>query len=59
MLKSEIVFNLMNKKIMLIVLMIWLNKFNLSVKILKNKYFSYLKTLFSSSYHVLYSVPSF
>ena len=59
MLKSEIVFNLMNEKMMLIVLIIWLNEFDLSVKVLKNKYSSYFKTLFSFSYYVLYFIFSF
>ena len=59
MLRPEIVFNLMNEKVMLIVLIIWLNEFDLNVKVLKNKYSSHFKTLFSFSYHVLYSVFSF
>ena len=46
----------MNEKIMLIVLMIWLNEFDLNVKVLKNKYSSYFKTLFSASYCVLYFI---
>ena len=59
MLKPEIVFNLMNEKIILIVLMIWLSEFDLNVEVLKNKCFSHFKTLFSFSYHVLYSVFNF
>ena len=59
MLKPETVFNLMNKKVMLIVLIIWLSEFDLSVRVLKDKYSSHLKTLFSFSYHVLYSVFNF
>ena len=59
MLRLETVFNLMNEKVMLIVLIIWLNEFDLNVKILKNKYFSHFETLFSSLYYVLYSVFNF
>ena len=59
MLKPKTMFNLMNKKVMLIILIIWLNEFDLNVRILKNKYFSYFETLFFSSYHVLYSVFNF
>ena len=59
MLEPETVFNSMNEKVMLIILMIWLNEFDLNVKILKNKYFSHLETLFSSSYYILYFVFNF
>ena len=59
MLRSETVFNLINEKVMLVVLIIWLNEFNLSVRILRNKYSSHLETFFSFSCHVLYSVFSF
>ena len=59
MLKFETVFNLMNEKVMLIILIIWLSEFDLSVKVLKDKYSSYFKTLFFFSCYVLYFVFSF
>ena len=59
MLKPETMFNLMNEKMMLVILIIWLNEFDLSVRVLKDKYSSYFKTFFSFSCYVLYSVFNF
>ena len=59
MLRPETVFNSMNEKVMLIVLMIWLSEFNLSVRVLRNKYSSHFETFFRSSCHVLYFVFNF